>query len=103
MTYPTQGRVRRLTPKECEAVQGFPYGWTEIEHYSGDFEKLESARYKALGNAVTVTVAEWLANRIKTYLFQKFEGSAASSLPEDHSVSREIPVEATVADLLEVE
>ncbi len=103
VTYPVQGRVRRLTPRECEAVQGFPYSWTEIEHYSGDFEKLESARYKALGNAVTVNVAEWLAKRIQTYLFQRFKDSAASSLPEGHSISRETPVEATLKDLLEVE
>jgi DNA (cytosine-5)-methyltransferase 1 len=65
--YP-EGRVRRLTPTECEGIQGFPVGWTAIENYSGDPEKLEGARYKALGNAVTVNVAEWLGYRVKSYL-----------------------------------
>ena len=48
--------VRRLTPTECERLQGFPDGWTE------DFS--DSARYRMLGNAVAVPVIEWLANRI---------------------------------------
>ena len=49
--------VRRLTPTECERLQGFPDGWTE------GFS--DSARYKMMGNAVTVSVARYLANRIK--------------------------------------
>ena len=49
--------VRRLTPVECERLQGFPDGWTEP---AGS----DSARYKALGNAVTVNVPEWLFSRI---------------------------------------
>jgi DNA (cytosine-5)-methyltransferase 1 len=53
--------VRRLTPVECERLQGFPDGWTDI----GTAEKPTSDgnRYKQLGNAVTVNVAEWLARR----------------------------------------
>lgn len=49
--------VRRLTPVECERLQAFPDGWTEP---AGS----DSARYKALGNAVTVTVPHWLFGRI---------------------------------------
>lgn len=49
--------VRRLTPVECERLQAFPDGWTEP---SGS----DSARYKALGNAITVNVAQWLFGRI---------------------------------------
>jgi len=51
--------VRRLTPIECERLQGFPDGWTQI----GTAEKptADSHRYKQLGNAVTVNVAEWIA------------------------------------------
>lgn len=53
--------VRRLTPVECERLQGFPDGWTQI----GTEEKptADSHRYKQLGNAVTVSVAEWIASR----------------------------------------
>jgi site-specific DNA-cytosine methylase len=50
------GWPRRLTPTECERLQGFPDGWTE----GGS----ETARYKQLGNAVTVPVAEWIGRRI---------------------------------------
>lgn len=62
--------VRRLTASECETLQGFPVGWTipeEIDHNS-EFpflpEGLDSARCRALGNAVTVNVAEWIARRV---------------------------------------
>lgn len=53
--------VRRLTPVECERLQGFPDGWTDI----GTAEKptADTHRYKQLGNAVTVNVAEWIARR----------------------------------------
>jgi len=47
--------VRRLTPTECEALQGFPRDWT----FGSD-----STRYKQLGNAVAVPVAEWIGKRI---------------------------------------
>lgn len=49
--------VRRLMPVECERLQGFPDGWTE--------GLSDSARYRALGNAVAVPVAEWLGRRIR--------------------------------------
>lgn len=65
---PTQYGVRRLTPLECERVQGFPDGWTCLcgqGHQGSRFCSCpDTPRYKALGNAVTVTVAEWLAGRI---------------------------------------
>jgi DNA (cytosine-5)-methyltransferase 1 len=48
--------VRRLTPVECERLQGFPDGWTAGES--------DSARYWMLGNAVAVPVAEWVGRRI---------------------------------------
>lgn len=48
--------VRRLTPLECERLQGFPDGWTDGES--------DSARYRMLGNAVCVRVAEWIGKRI---------------------------------------
>jgi DNA (cytosine-5)-methyltransferase 1 len=49
-------RVRRLTPTECERLQGFPDGWT------AGFA--DSVRYRMLGNAVCVNVAEWVAKRL---------------------------------------
>jgi DNA (cytosine-5)-methyltransferase 1 len=48
--------VRRLTPLECERLQGFPDDWTAGES--------DTARYAVLGNAVTVPVAQWLGERI---------------------------------------
>lgn len=54
---------------EAERLQGFPEGWTLPQaKLNGDAEKIETLRYNALGNAVTVPVAEWLAARIRTYL-----------------------------------
>jgi DNA (cytosine-5)-methyltransferase 1 len=50
--------VRRLTPTECERLQGFPDGWTEGQS--------DAQRYKQLGNAVAVPVAEWIGHRILT-------------------------------------
>lgn len=50
--------VRRLTPTECERLQGFPDGWTAINGMK------DSARYRMLGNAVCVPVIEWIGRRI---------------------------------------
>jgi DNA (cytosine-5)-methyltransferase 1 len=67
VTYP-DGRVRRLLPNECEGIQGFPLGWTMPKNPPDDPEQLDTLRYHAIGNAVTVNVAEWLARRISKYL-----------------------------------
>lgn len=54
--------VRRLTPRECERLQGFPDDWTR---WDADGNALpDSARYRMMGNAVAVPVAEWVARRI---------------------------------------
>ena len=50
--------VRRLTPLECERLQGFPDAWTDIEGNS------DTQRYRQLGNAVAVPVVEWIMQRI---------------------------------------
>jgi DNA (cytosine-5)-methyltransferase 1 len=68
VSYPKKGRVRRLTPKECEGVMGFPDGWTIPPPGSLREEDIDSLRYHALGNAVTPPVAEWIASRIYTYI-----------------------------------
>jgi DNA (cytosine-5)-methyltransferase 1 len=51
----TAAGVRRLTPRECERLQGLPDGWTLLDPCTPD-----SRRYAALGDAVTVPVAEWI-------------------------------------------
>lgn len=51
--------VRRLTPTECERLQGFPDGWTASQS--------DTQRYKQMGNAVTVNVIEWIGERIMNY------------------------------------
>lgn len=58
--------VRRLTPLECERLQGFPDGWTEMAQSLTDAERSDSLRYHALGNAVSVDVVKWIAARIRT-------------------------------------
>ena len=49
-------KIRFITPTECERLQGFPDGWTDGQ--------ADSHRYKQMGNAVTVNVAEWIGKRI---------------------------------------
>ena len=54
--------VRRLTPRECERLQGFPDDWTLYD--SEGKEISDSGRYRMLGNAVAVPVAKWIGTRI---------------------------------------
>ena len=60
--------VRRLTPLECERLQGFPDKWTDIgEWYDSKGKKhkeADSPRYKALGNSIAIPFWEWMAGRI---------------------------------------
>jgi site-specific DNA-cytosine methylase len=68
--YALQGAtVRRLTPVECERLQGFPDGWTKYRlNEKGEVvEQADSARYKQMGNAVAVPVVEWLVERLLKY------------------------------------
>lgn len=51
--------VRRLTPLECERLQGFPDGWTKLPKMS------DTARYRMLGNSMAVPVMRWLGQRIE--------------------------------------
>ena len=52
----TESVVRRLTPMECERLQGFPDNWTEGQ--------TDGHRYKQMGNAVAVPVVEWIVQRL---------------------------------------
>ena len=59
-TFPTNMRVRRLTPIECERLQGFPDGYTDVRETCPD-----GPRYKALGNSMAVPVMKWIGQRIE--------------------------------------
>ena len=60
--------VRRLTPLECERLQGYPDGWTNIGEWTDSKGKThkdsDSPRYKALGNSIALPFWEWMADRI---------------------------------------
>ena len=56
-------QVRRLTPVECERLQGFPDGYTNIP-WRGKPESPDGPRYKALGNSMAVPVMRWIGERI---------------------------------------
>jgi len=49
---------RRLTPRECERLQGFPDDWTAVDGMK------DGPRYRMMGNAVTVPVVTWIGRRI---------------------------------------
>jgi DNA (cytosine-5)-methyltransferase 1 len=53
-------QVRRLTPEECEALQGFPRGYTKISDKTAD-----GPRYRALGNSMAVPCMAWIGKRIQ--------------------------------------
>lgn len=81
-TYLVQNmEVRRLTPLECERLQGFPDGWTDIGDYTDSTGKKrktsDSARYKALGNSIALPFWRWMFGRMAAYLP---EGATLGSL-----------------------
>lgn len=55
--------VRRLMPVECERLQGFPDGWTDIP-WRGKDHAPDGPRYKAIGNSMCTQVMEWIGKRI---------------------------------------
>ena len=55
--------IRRLTPTECERLQGFPDGWTE--------DQSDTQRYKQLGNAVSVPVVQAIIEKLKFELIKE--------------------------------
>lgn len=61
--------VRRLTPLECERLQGYPDGWTNIGDWTDSKGKLhkgesDAPRYKALGNSIALPFWKWMAKRM---------------------------------------
>ena len=67
-TYIAGQTVRRLTPLECERLQGYPDGWTDIGDWTDSkgkrHKEADSPRYKALGNSIALPFWCWLAKRI---------------------------------------
>lgn len=63
----SNGKIRRLTPVECERLQGFPDNWTKIGLLnSNEIEISDTQRYKCIGNAVTTTVVEEIVGKLET-------------------------------------
>lgn len=64
--------VRRLTPMECERLQGFPDRWTDIGEWTDEKGKkhkdADSPRYKALGNSIALPFWDWMLRRMARYL-----------------------------------
>lgn len=64
--------VRRLTPLECERLQGYPDGWTDIGEWIDSkgkkHESSDSARYKALGNSIALPPWRFVLSRVNAYL-----------------------------------
>lgn len=79
---PYANEVRRLTPLECERLQGFPDHWTKLHLTDVDVEKSDSLRYHALGNAVSVAVVKWIADRINKQLTGAEIYSGSRSTPK---------------------
>lgn len=72
-TYQVQNMVvRRLTPMECERLQGFPDHWTDIGEWIDEKGKkhkdADSPRYKALGNSIALPFWDWMLRRMARYL-----------------------------------
>jgi len=65
--------VRRLTPMECERLQGFPDGYTNIP-WRKAAESPDGPRYKALGNSWAVPVVAWIGKRIDAAIKEKKNG-----------------------------
>lgn len=68
-TYPVQNMIaRRVTPLECERLQGYPDGWTDIGEWIDSkgkkHKEADSPRYKALGNSIALPFWFWLLRRI---------------------------------------
>lgn len=67
--------VRRLTPRECERLQGMPDDWTRVPYRGKSAEDCpDGPRYKAIGNSMAVPVMRWIGERIA--MVDKLEGSS---------------------------
>ncbi|HGJ7701086.1 TPA: DNA cytosine methyltransferase, partial [Pseudomonas aeruginosa] len=66
---PEAAGVRRLTPRECERLQGFPDDYTLIPWRGKPAEECpDGPRYKSIGNSKAVPVVRWIGRRLKAHL-----------------------------------
>ncbi|AWY03276.1 DNA-cytosine methylase [Pasteurella phage Pm86] len=67
----TESIVRKLTPRECERLQGFPDDYTKIPYRNKSADECpDSPRYKAIGNSMAVPVMKWIGLRLINYINQ---------------------------------
>lgn len=71
--------IRRLTPGECELLQGFPPGWTDIPSAS------DSARYRALGNSVPVPCVEFIMKSLQAVAAMEVDDERSQAQGEHHA------------------
>ena len=71
--------VRRLTPWECELLQGFPLGWTDIPSAS------DSARYRALGNSVPVPCVEFIMKSLQAVAAMEVDDERSKAQGDHHA------------------
>lgn len=93
--------VRRMTPLESERLQGFPDNWTAPVDFHGDVEDVNSLRYTAIGNAVSIPVVEWVAGRVHKELGKK--PSDSWSIENINKLVPEFKNCAWVGDLNEID
>jgi DNA (cytosine-5)-methyltransferase 1 len=70
--------IRKLTPSECERLQGYPDGWTDIGAVSRSEAlrgRSDSTRYRALGNSVAIPCVEFVMRGIAYYLRKIYDGT----------------------------
>jgi DNA (cytosine-5)-methyltransferase 1 len=79
---PSASAVRRLTPRECERLQGFPDDWTAVPYRNKP--AADGPRYKALGNSMAVPVLRWIGERIQQQEAQR-QGDLLRDRPRDHA------------------
>ncbi|ELR71722.1 C-5 cytosine-specific DNA methylase [Fulvivirga imtechensis AK7] len=83
----TKPLIRRLTPKECERLQGFPDDWTRFGSFNGETQEIsDTQRYKMAGNAVSVPVVEAVGKRLlgkPVHLQAALDGIPSDSLFPD--------------------
>ncbi|MBD5282749.1 MAG: DNA cytosine methyltransferase [Bacteroides sp.] len=92
--------VRRLTPLESERLQGFPDNWTLVEDVQGDIEEIDTLRYTAVGNAVSVPVIEWIAERIYNNLSSKSRGHSREDIINfNHHINKAKPLNMDLLSL----
>ena len=71
--------IRRLTPWECELLQGFPLGWTDIPSAS------DSARYRALGNSVPVSCVEFIMKSLQAVAAMEVDDERSQAQGDHHA------------------